>query len=150
MNSRSSRPGAEGIHWDPIREGLRQLGILHSKKSGIPDAYMNAKEDDRLAVIAGLIDSSCGSYDESNNRYTFSQRDSDQTKIVYDLQALARSCGISASEVRQFGVGHDEIDGDPAGEDFPLYCVDLTEGCAKFQHHLRIPRKKMPSALLHP
>jgi hypothetical protein len=35
-----------------VQEGLRKLGIFESKKTGIPEYYMNADEDTRLAVIA--------------------------------------------------------------------------------------------------
>jgi hypothetical protein len=44
--------------WNPIRSGLRELGFTgEDRRVGIPNCYMNADEDSRLAVLAGLIES---------------------------------------------------------------------------------------------
>jgi hypothetical protein len=82
--------GAEGKLWYPIQDGLRKLGIFDSKETGIPDWYMKAEEDTRLAFIVGLIDSD-GWYDESHNRYGFAQKGPGHRKIVDDLRELAIS-----------------------------------------------------------
>jgi hypothetical protein len=37
-----------------VQKGLKDLGIFDSKKTGIPDWYMNADKDTRLAVTAGF------------------------------------------------------------------------------------------------
>ncbi|KAK9260732.1 hypothetical protein V1519DRAFT_447740, partial [Lipomyces tetrasporus] len=78
--------------WNPVLDGLRKLGLLGNKTAGIPDAYMDADEDTRLAVVAGLIVSD-GSYDKSHNQYRFQQNTEDHKKIVYDLQKLAKGNG---------------------------------------------------------
>jgi hypothetical protein len=134
--------GAEGKKWYPIQDGLRKLGIFDSKKTGIPKWYMNADEDTRLAVIAGLILTD-GSYEVSHNRYLFAQKGPDHKKIVDDLRELAINCGICASEVYHYKVKRNEMYNDKYGPDSDLYIVALTEGCDRFQHHLIIPRKRM-------
>ncbi|KAK9363459.1 hypothetical protein V1504DRAFT_446189, partial [Lipomyces starkeyi] len=83
---------------NPVRDGLRELGLLGDKSGGIPFAYMAADEDTRLAVIAGLIDSD-GCYIKSHNENRFSQMTEGHKQIVYDLKKLAHSCGISVTGV---------------------------------------------------
>ncbi|KAJ8101005.1 hypothetical protein POJ06DRAFT_274773 [Lipomyces tetrasporus] len=93
---------------NPVRDGLRELGLLHDKSGGIPSKYMEADEDTRLAVIAGPIDSD-GSYRKSHNTYQFSQSTEGHKQIVYDLKKLANSRGISVTgvnlEMRRPGFG---------------------------------------------
>jgi NAD(P)H-dependent glutamate synthase small subunit len=127
-----------GYFWNPVLRGLQDLGILNNKSLGIPAAYMEADEDTRLAVIAGLIESD-GTYVKSHNTYRFIQMTEEHRKIVYDLKALALSCGISVTgvdeEMRKPTVG----DGPPS----PVYIVYLGKGSIKFQHHIMLPRKRM-------
>ncbi|KAK9368845.1 hypothetical protein V1509DRAFT_609243 [Lipomyces kononenkoae] len=120
-----------------VLEGLRELGLLRNKKAGIPRAYMEADEDTRLKVIAGLIDSD-GNYHKSHNRYCFTQATENHKKIVYDLHKLATSCGISVNDV------HIYMQECPlTGRHTPTYRVYLGNGSEKFQKHLLLPRKKM-------
>ncbi|KAK9361501.1 hypothetical protein V1504DRAFT_432841 [Lipomyces starkeyi] len=123
--------------YNPVLTGLRELGILNDKTGGIPSSYMNADEDTRLRVIAGMIDTD-GSYRKSRNYYTFVQMTGEHKKIVYDLKELASSCGISVSGV------YIEMKTSifTAGKS-PAYVCRLGKGSNKFQKHLLIPRKKM-------
>ncbi|KAK9376385.1 uncharacterized protein V1513DRAFT_430213 [Lipomyces chichibuensis] len=91
--SEGNRPGC-----NPVLDGLRKLGLLHNKSIGIPSSYMNADEDTRLAVIAGLLDSD-GTYRKKVNNYRLVQATEGHKKIVYDLKELARSCGICITGV---------------------------------------------------
>jgi hypothetical protein len=54
---------------------------------------MNADEDTRFAVIAGLILSD-GCYEVKHNRYLFGQQGPGHTKIFEDQRELAINCGI--------------------------------------------------------
>ncbi|KAK9324278.1 hypothetical protein V1517DRAFT_337094 [Lipomyces orientalis] len=125
---------------NPVLDGLRELGILGDKSGGIPDAYMEADEDTRLAVIAGLIDSD-GTYCKVTNRYRFVQMTEGHKQIVYDLKKLAEGCGISVSDVHEAMITTALTKGRPTPT--PAYTVYLTKGSEKFQKHLLLPRKKM-------
>ncbi|KAK9242195.1 hypothetical protein V1506DRAFT_548342, partial [Lipomyces tetrasporus] len=124
---------------NPVLSGLRELGLLHNKSSGIPSAYMTADEDTRLAVIAGLMESD-GHYRKQGNQYKFHQRTDGHRKIVYDLKELALSCGIAVTgvnvEMTEPGFG---IEGPPR----PTYSIRLGKGIEKFQKYLLLTRKKM-------
>lgn len=131
-------PYVDGDFCNPVLEGLQDLGVFKNKTHGIPTAYMQADEDTRLAVIAGLMESD-GVYVKSHNTYRFVQMTEDHKKIVYDLKDLALSCGISVT-----GVDSEMVKG--LGDDDTLHerwIIYLGKGSAKFQHHLKIPRKKM-------
>ncbi|KAK9353960.1 hypothetical protein V1523DRAFT_425516 [Lipomyces doorenjongii] len=122
---------------NPVLDGLRELGLLGNKKAGIPRAYMEADEDTRLKVIAGLIDSD-GNYHKSHSRYLFIQGTENHKKIVYDLHKLATSCGISVNDVHIY-----MVECPFTGRHTPTYRVYLGKGSEKFQKHLLLPRKKM-------
>lgn len=127
-----------GFQWNPVLDGLRSLGLLGDKSSGIPDCYMNADEPTRLAVIAGLIDSD-GCYVKSHNTYRFSQMTLEHKKIVYDLRKLALSCGISVTSVDE-----DIVQGYHAMlPESPQWICYLGKGSIKFQEFLLMPRKRM-------
>ncbi|KAI9846186.1 MAG: glutamate synthase [NADH] [Sclerophora amabilis] len=134
-----------GYYSNPVRDGLQDLGLLKDKSGGIPSDYMEADENTRLAVIAGLIDSD-GVYVKSHNTYRLMQMTEAHYKIVTDLTDLALSCGISATGVdmeklsQRFGVD---------GPAQPQYVAYLGKGSAKFQHHLLMPRKKMTFSTQH-
>jgi len=129
---------AADTHCNPVLAGLRDLGILNNKNHGIPAAYMEADEDARLAVIAGLLESD-GCYVKSHNTYRFIQMTEEHKKIVYDLKDLALSCGISVTGVDKEMVRG--FYGDPTLHE--RWIVYLGKGSSKFQHHLTIPRKRM-------
>ncbi|KAK9361297.1 hypothetical protein V1504DRAFT_88339 [Lipomyces starkeyi] len=111
--------------YNHVLTGLRELGILNNKTGGIPSLYMNADEDTRLAVIAGLIDSD-GTYRKSDNNYRFVQMTKEHKKMVYDLKELASSCGISVTGV--------DIEMRPSpftGKKAPAYLCYLGKGSEK-------------------
>ncbi|KAK9495155.1 hypothetical protein V1508DRAFT_245951 [Lipomyces doorenjongii] len=126
-----------GKHNNPVLDGLRELGLLGDKSGGVPDAYMEADEDTRLKVIAGLIDTD-GSYMKSQNRYSFSQKTDGHKKIVYDLHKLATSCGILVSLVIPRMRPNPFTPGPPT----PEYLIYLGKGSEKFQKHLILPHKE--------
>jgi hypothetical protein len=130
-----------GKKWYPLTKGLKKLGIYYSKEAGIPDEYMKAVLDDRLAFIAGLMESD-GYYDAASNRYVFSQNTLEHGKIVSDLKKLAYKCGIFTSRVYEKEKDKDHMYRDKTGK-VPVYQIVLSKGCEKFQHHLKIPRKRM-------
>jgi hypothetical protein len=137
----ASQSGGEGFMWNPVSTGLRDLGLLGDKHSGIPDVYMQADEDSRLAVIAGLIESD-GCYVKSHRTYRFIQMAQEHKKIVYDLKDLALSCGISVTGVDENSVEPFEGRGQNVPR-VPMWVCYLGKGSIKFQHHLLIPRKRM-------
>jgi hypothetical protein len=124
--------GTSPNSWNPIRTALSGLGLGEDKSIGIPDCYMNAKEDTRLAVLAGLIESD-GSWVEVINTYQFGQSTYEH-KIVEDAQKLAISVGIQCSPTYETRCKNRKESS----------CVFyLSRGCEKFQHHLLMPRNKM-------
>lgn len=125
--------GTPDKRWNPLRTGLRDLGLLGDKSSGIPDCYMNANEDTRLAVLAGLIESD-GWLQDRMTMYGFSQTTYEHKKIVEDAHKLALSCGIHCSNIT-------EVLEDGFKE--PTWRFYMRKGAEKFQHHLLIPRKRM-------
>ena len=133
-----------GYYLNPVLNGLRELGLLNDKSQGIPMAYMQADEDARLAVIAGLMESD-GTYVKSYNTYRFIQMTESHKKIVTDLKELALSCGISVTRV------HEELTPSSLGAALsqPKYTLYLGKGSIKFQHHLLLPRKRMALAKTH-
>ena len=71
---------------------MRNLGILDFKD--IPDSYIYTDKNDRLQLLAGLIDTD-GYYDSKKNRYEFVQK----RKHISDKFAfIARSLGMKVSE----------------------------------------------------
>ncbi|KAK6456036.1 uncharacterized protein RJT20DRAFT_140711 [Scheffersomyces xylosifermentans] len=119
--------------WNPVYDGLKKLDLLNNKSKGIPSEYMNADEQSRLAVIAGLIDSD-GCYVKSHNSYRFAQQTEEHGKIVYDLKELATSCGISTTGVGKRIEGANEV---------VSHITYLGKGSKQFQDALLIPRKRM-------
>lgn len=47
--------GGDGIRWNPVRDGLAQVGLLNNKAGGVPMAYRNAPRESKLKFIAGFI-----------------------------------------------------------------------------------------------
>ena len=131
-----------GDHYNPVTTGLRTLELWNDKSKGIPKIYMDADEDTRLAVIAGLIESD-GCYVKSHNTYRFVQMTEGHKQIVYDLKDLALSCGISVTGVDISMVPRSRMYRNEDGPPIPHYVVYLGKGSVKFQHHLLIARKRM-------
>lgn len=135
----TSPDGEPGYHWNPVYEGLKQLGLLGDKSGGIPDVYKKADKESRLAVLAGLMESD-GCLRPIEQRYAFVQHNDDHAKMVYDIKEVAQSCGIVVNSVltrtaQEFGTGQ-------VGS-ATRYEVFLGKGSEQFQHHLLFARKKM-------
>ncbi len=88
---------------NPIKNALNTLGILNNKH--IPDIYMNASENERFKLLAGLIDTD--GYFHKNNKtndnktcmyYTFSQSETHK-KLVFQVYKLAQSLGLRVSKM---------------------------------------------------
>lgn len=76
-----------------LKESLRYYGILDTKK--IPDAYIYTTRENRLQLLAGLIDTD-GCYSKRDGVYTFSQCES-RRHLVEDLAFVARSLGFKCT-----------------------------------------------------
>lgn len=121
-------------YWNPVHDGLRELGLLGDKSRGIPDCYMNADENTRLAVLAGLIESD-GWLSHGLNCYGFGQYVYEHKKLVEDARKLALSCGIQCNPVFERKNGKDRPE--------PGWFFYMGRGVEKFQPHLLLPRKRM-------
>ena len=99
---RSSRNSESCFNWhivkdvdahgrsNPVTTKLRSLGVLRNKH--IPDAYKYSSYENRLELLAGLIDTD-GHFDDGSGGYEFSQKNE---SIAKDVAWLARSIGCSA------------------------------------------------------
>lgn len=79
-------PNGKMGHDNPVRSGLRSLNLLKNKH--IPEKYATSSREDRLALLAGMIDS-----DGYKNRtgYVFVNK---SERLAYGLARVARSLGI--------------------------------------------------------
>lgn len=83
---------SEGKDWkNPIWEHLKKLGLAgrNSSNKFIPKTYQTASRKDRMALLAGLIDTD-GGYDGGYDYTSKSKR------LADDLAFVARSCGLAA------------------------------------------------------
>lgn len=85
---------------NPIRIALENIGVLNNKH--IPDLYLNASEEDRFRLLAGLIDTD-GSLHMSKSKHTnkidrlsyrFSQAVSHK-ELAFNAYTLAKSLGLN-------------------------------------------------------
>lgn len=80
-------------HKNPIKDTLQYYGILNRKD--IPDDYLRGSVEDKLQLMAGLIDTD-GCFSKRDRIYTFSQCES-RKHIVDKLAFIARSLGFKCS-----------------------------------------------------
>ena len=80
-------------HKNPIKDTLQYYEILNRKD--IPDAYLHGSVEDKLQLMAGLIDTD-GHFSKRDRIYTFSQCES-RKHIVDKLAFIARSLGFKCS-----------------------------------------------------
>lgn len=80
-------------HKNPIKDALQYYGILNRKD--IPDDYLHSSVEDKLQLMAGLIDTD-GHFSKRDRIYTFSQCES-RKHIVDKLAFIARSLGFKCS-----------------------------------------------------
>ena len=76
-----------------LKEALRYYGILSNKD--IPDDYIYTTRENRLQLLAGLIDTD-GHFSKRDNYYTFSQCES-RKHIVDKFAFIARSLGFKCT-----------------------------------------------------
>lgn len=76
---------------NPVTARLREAGVFRNKH--IPDAYKFASLDDRLELLAGLIDTD-GHFDAGSGGYAFSQKCG---RMASDVAWLARSVGCHST-----------------------------------------------------
>jgi replicative DNA helicase len=87
---------------NPIKDTLKNLNIFKNKH--IPDIYMNACEEDRYKLLAGLIDtdghlkSRISNGIQSSWSYHFVQSEV-HTKLVFQTYELAKSLGLHVSKI---------------------------------------------------
>lgn len=76
---------------NPVAERLRAAGVFENKH--IPDAYLYASLEDRLQLLAGLIDTG-GHLDKNSGGYDWIQKDE---RLAKQFWWLARSVGCHAT-----------------------------------------------------
>ena len=107
---------------NPMLNRLRGLGVYRNKH--IPHRYLTASREDRLALLAGLIDTdgstTCGGYEITQK----------STRLTDDIQFLARSLGFSVGRAVKFVNGE------------PYHRLHINGPCD--QVPVLIPRKRLP------
>ena len=91
------------VHDNNVRRGLnpiisifKKLDLVNNKH--IPDIYMNSSEQDRLKLLAGLIDSDGYLHKGTGMRYGFEQEEK-RVDLVYQVQELANTLGIKTQKI---------------------------------------------------
>jgi len=90
--------GTSPLMWNApglLRSQLIELGLKDNKH--IPEIYLKANCEDRLALLAGLLDTD-GSYDNKMNGYEFSQK---KEHVIKAVKRLAESLGFSTKLGKQ-------------------------------------------------
>lgn len=78
---------------NPILNKIRDLGLRVSKdEKHIPHIYKTASREDRLALLAGIIDTD-GSYDPSGRGYDLVTA---SAQLAHDIAFVVRSLGLAA------------------------------------------------------
>ena len=88
---------------NPFLEELRRLGVLNNKS--IPDDYLFNSKENRLKVLAGIIDTD-GHCDQKKNAIYICLSDKN---IVNQVVFLARSVGLSVSEPKVKNTNHGTV-----------------------------------------
>lgn len=89
---------------NPIRITLDTIGVLNNKH--IPDIYMNASEEDRFKLLAGLIDTDGSLHVAKENdhinrlSYRFSQAECHHL-LVFQAYTLAKSLGLNVASMEE-------------------------------------------------
>lgn len=122
---------------NPIKKILNKLKVLDYKH--IPDNYIYTNRDNRLRLLAGLLDTD-GSYNKRDNYYTFSQSEN-RKHIVEQAAFIARSLGFKCSVHKYEGIKEKYIcDSDNISLCQPIYVLNILE----WDKHIptKIERKK--------
>lgn len=78
-----------------LREALQKINVFKDKH--IPEEYLVAHVEDRLELLAGLLDTD-GCYDNLKNGYEFSQK---SLRFILQVKRLAESLGFACSLGKQ-------------------------------------------------
>ncbi len=78
-----------------LQSELKELGLTNNKH--IPEDYLTSSIEDRLELLAGLIDTD-GNYSDSKNMYEFSQKDEE---ITDQFIRLCASLGFRTTKGKQ-------------------------------------------------
>lgn len=91
MLSRGGESGYHNIETNKIKNKLNQLNLLNNKH--IPDIYLKNSKDNRLKLLAGLLDTD-GYYDKKYQRFEIVQVNK---VLAYNIVYLCRSLGFKTS-----------------------------------------------------
>lgn len=94
-----------------VRNALRALGIIHKK--AIPEQYLLGSEDQRWALLQGLMDTD-GNCSRSSSQCSFSNANE---KLAYQVFDLCQSLGLKAT-INPYTVGY-------KGERRPFWAVQF-------------------------
>jgi molecular chaperone DnaK (HSP70) len=89
-----NKDGSRDIN--PIIRIFDELGLTGNKH--IPDMFINSSEQDRLKLLAGLIDSDGYLQKGTGTRYGFDQMET-RKNLVYQVQELADTLGIKTQKI---------------------------------------------------
>jgi hypothetical protein len=96
--------GSNEFAWNSpggLREDLQRINVFKNKH--IPEEYLVACVEDRLELLAGLLDTD-GCYDDTKNMYEFSQKSLDFTLQVKRLaESLGFACSLGKQKNNKFG-----------------------------------------------
>lgn len=134
----------EHRYWNPLRDGLRELGLLNDKSGGVPPMYRQAKTPRcaRLQLLAGLLDSDGCLNKPPQFTYTFVQVGEDHRQMVCDMREIALSCGISTSDI---STRASTRPGQVGYSDKQKFVLTLLKGTELLQEYLLLPRKRLNS-----
>lgn len=111
-----------------LKEKLIALGVYgcDSRSKFVPEIYKVASKEERLELLAGLLDTD-GSLDTRQNTFTFS---SVNEKLADDVMFLCGSLGIGSSKTRQSRLDRHD----------PMFVVAISGACEQIP--TRIARKR--------
>lgn len=131
---------------NPVKQILKDLNLLKNKH--IPELYMNANEEERYKLLAGLIDSDGSLNYRSNSnknggswRYDFSQADK-LIPIVHQVRELAASLGFSDLSLINVEKPPIKYNTFKDGTNTHKHCILRISGNAMFNLPCLIKRKK--------
>ncbi|KAE8200205.1 hypothetical protein CF328_g3027 [Tilletia controversa] len=139
----SIRPSinAKGPKVSAFRNALTELGMLNNKAGGIPDLIMNGSLSDRLAFLAGFIESD-GCYDTKARTYILKQNGEDHRKMIEDAKQMAESCGIGATKILVRSSQFTNHETGKTGPKTNIYYFSLTYGLERLQPYIAFERKR--------
>lgn len=95
---------------NPLLYFLEQYNLLNNKH--IPDIYKYNDRNVRLSLLAGLLDSGRGTYNDKEGIYEFKAENDGKSKLIEDVIWLARSLGFGCYKTDVYNrcnIGGDKI-----------------------------------------